>query len=212
MDLSDTFLKGNEQFYASLLEEHGETAAGVGWKTDENRDVRFAQMHKLIAPDTSYSLNEIGCGYGAFLEYLQGQGHIVRYCGFDLLPAMLEAARKRHRASEECAWVSQIDAMPIADYTVAIGTYNFKGDYSDVAWFDIVLGYLHKMRALSTKGFAFGMRSSYSDPAFRKPGIYHADPLRWFDVCKQEFSSDVALLHDYGHYDFTMLVRLPASQ
>jgi hypothetical protein len=28
-----------------------------------------------------------------------------------------------------------------------------------------------------------------------------------FDICKRKFSRNVALLHDYGLYEFTILVR-----
>jgi hypothetical protein len=34
------------------------------------------------------------------------------------------------------------------------------------------------------------------------------DPLRLFDHCKRTFSPDVALLHDYPLWEFTILVRL----
>jgi len=30
-----------------------------------------------------------------------------------------------------------------------------------------------------------------------------------FDYCKRTYSRDVALLHDYGLYEFTILVRKP---
>ncbi|MBC7939785.1 MAG: class I SAM-dependent methyltransferase, partial [Chitinophagaceae bacterium] len=36
---------------------------------------------------------------------------------------------------------------------------------------------------------------------------YYPDPLDLFDVCKRRFSRNVALLHDYGLYAFTILVR-----
>lgn len=36
--------------------------------------------------------------------------------------------------------------------------------------------------------------------------LYYADPYALFDVCKR-YSNNVALLHDYDLYEFTMLVR-----
>jgi hypothetical protein len=57
------------------------------------------------------------------------------------------------------------------------------------------------------KGFAFNALTSYSDPERMKNTLYYADPCRLFDLCKREFSRDVALLHDYGLYEFTILVR-----
>ena len=43
-----------------------------------------------------------------------------------------------------------------------------------------------------------------------RPDLYFADPLFYFDFCKRTFALDVALLHDYGLYDFTILVRKAA--
>jgi hypothetical protein len=37
--------------------------------------------------------------------------------------------------------------------------------------------------------------------------LYYADPAQVFDYCKRRFSPNVALLHDYGLYEFTILVR-----
>jgi hypothetical protein len=37
--------------------------------------------------------------------------------------------------------------------------------------------------------------------------LYYADPRVIFDHCKRSFSRWVALLHDYGLYEFTIIVR-----
>jgi hypothetical protein len=37
--------------------------------------------------------------------------------------------------------------------------------------------------------------------------LYYADPCALFDLCKRRYSKHVALLHDYGLYEFTILVR-----
>ena len=40
-----------------------------------------------------------------------------------------------------------------------------------------------------------------------KDHLFYADPCFFFDHCKKHFSKNVALLHDYGMYEFTILVR-----
>ena len=40
-----------------------------------------------------------------------------------------------------------------------------------------------------------------------RPDLFYADPCWLFDQCKRRHSRDVALLHDYGLYEFTILVR-----
>ncbi len=52
------------------------------------------------------------------------------------------------------------------------------------------------------------MLSLYSDEDKRNSTLYYADPCRVFDWCKREITRDVALLHDYGQWDFTILLRM----
>jgi hypothetical protein len=49
--------------------------------------------------------------------------------------------------------------------------------------------------------------TGYSDDDKKRDYLYYADPCRLFDLCKRRYSRQVALLHDYGLYEFTVLVR-----
>ncbi|MCB0334746.1 MAG: hypothetical protein KDD62_00530, partial [Bdellovibrionales bacterium] len=74
-------------------------------------------------------------------------------------------------------------------------------------WSEYVEGLLDKMNAICTKGFSFNMLTSYSDKEYMRDYLYYADPCHIFDLCKRKYSRNVALLHDYGLYEFTVLVR-----
>ncbi len=63
------------------------------------------------------------------------------------------------------------------------------------------------MNKASEKGFSFNLLTSYSDAHLKKDYLYYANPGFWFDFCKQNFSRNVALLHDYNLYEFTIRVR-----
>ena len=76
-----------------------------------------------------------------------------------------------------------------------------------VKWIKIIIECLHRMDERSKKGFSFNMLTKYSDADKMRPDLYYGDPLFFFDYCKQNFSRNVSLLHDYNLYDFTILVR-----
>ena len=59
----------------------------------------------------------------------------------------------------------------------------------------------------SSRGFAFNCLTSYSDADKMRDDLYYADPCKLFDRCKRRYSRRVALLHDYGLWEFTILVR-----
>jgi hypothetical protein len=90
---------------------------------------------------------------------------------------------------------------------VVSGTFNMKLDASQEDWTELVVENITRMNEHSQKGFSFNLLTKYSDPEYMRPDLYYADPGFFFDYCKRHFSKNVAVLHDYGLYDFTILVR-----
>ena len=84
---------------------------------------------------------------------------------------------------------------------------NLKLEADEETWTRYVLDQIAKLDALGENGFAFNMLTSYSDAEKRRPDLYYGDPCFFFDHCKRAFSRDVALLHDYGAWEFTIIVR-----
>ncbi len=95
----------------------------------------------------------------------------------------------------------------VADYSVASGIFNVRMDRSDSEWLAYLENTLDILDRTSRLGFAFNCLTSYSDEDKKREDLYYADPCRLFDLCKRRYSRHVALLHDYGLYEFTLLVR-----
>jgi hypothetical protein len=93
------------------------------------------------------------------------------------------------------------------DFAVASGIFNVKLDQAEDAWRAYIGATLDAMHRATTSGFAFNCLTSYSDADKMRPNLHYADPCELFDFCKRRFSRNVALLHDYGLYEFTILVR-----
>jgi hypothetical protein len=197
------------KFYQNNLLQFGSTAKGVGWKNDEAQRVRFDQLFKLITTKEAFSINDLGCGVADFVDYLSdGKADFVYY-GYDLMQEMIDRARVKFPANKlvYLQVISHPSEMSQSDYTVASGIFNIRFAASDKMWLDQILDTIHIMNDKSSLGFAFNVLSSYSDPEFRKSELFYADPLYLFDFCKRNISRNVALLHDYGQYDFTIIVR-----
>ncbi len=80
-----------------------------------------------------------------------------------------------------------------------------EAEYND--WTEFVVNSLAEMNRLSKRGFSANFLTKYSDADRMRPDLYYADPSFLFDYCKIHFSKNVALLHDYNLYDFTIIVR-----
>lgn len=195
------------RYYSDRLAEHGATARGVDWNGEEGQRTRFAQLCKIIEGGSPFSVNDLGCGYGALCEYLAGLYRDFSYSGFDLSRDMILAAETRH-AGRAAARFRVADAPgSVADYGMASGIFNVRLERPDGDWAQQIERTLDTLDRTSRRGFAFNCLSSYSDADKRRDYLYYADPGRLFDWCKRRYSSRVALLHDYGLYEFTILVR-----
>jgi len=100
-----------------------------------------------------------------------------------------------------------MEAIEPASFAVASGIFNVKLQHSVEQWRGYVLATIDSLDGLSTRGFAFNMLSTYSDPEKRRDDLFYADPCEMFDLCKRRFATRVALLHDYPLFEFTVIVR-----
>jgi SAM-dependent methyltransferase len=195
-----------KSYFDKRIQEHGASPRGSDWNSETSQNARFDQLLKVVEVQ-SFSLLDYGCGYGALADYLVVRGFKVDYYGYDILESAIETARQAHASKPQRAFFTDKAQLPICDYTVASGIFNFRGEQSFEAWTDYVLGVLNEFNQLSRHGFSSNFLTKYSDADKMRPDLYYADPLFLFDYCKRNFSKNVALLHDYRLYDFTILVR-----
>jgi SAM-dependent methyltransferase len=194
-------------FFDQTLDTHGPTPRGVDYNSLDALHRRYEQLLKVCNLTQPFTLIDYGCGYGAMAGFMASKGFSFHYFGYDISEKMIAAAREMHQSLPDCVFTTQENELPAADYIVESGIFNKKFDAGDVEWRDYIQQTLTKMNELCTRGMAFNLLTKYSDPDRMRPDLYYADPCFFFDFCKTRFSRNVALLHDYELYDFTILVR-----
>lgn len=194
-------------YYSNKLEEHGETPRGVDWNGEESQLCRFEQLAKIITTQDHFSINDLGCGYGALYDFLASKYKNFSYSGIDVSDGMIKAATQRHQDKSEARFVLSNTPDRHADFGVASGVFNVRMGRSDDEWLAYVESTLDILNQTSDVGFAFNCLTSYSDKEKMRDYLYYANPTAIFDLCKRRYSRNVALLHDYGLYEFTILVR-----
>lgn len=201
------FLSPIERYYSDKLAQFGPQPKGVDWNGPESQTKRFEQLCKLL-PDTGpFSVADVGCGYGALLDVLTPRYAVFEYVGLDISESMVEAAAQRHATRATAKFVVGTRPPEAVDFAIASGIFNVKLSADESAWSSYVVETLEKMNSFATRGFAFNCLTGYSDKERMRADLYYADPCALFDLCKRRFARDVALLHDYGLYEFTILVR-----
>jgi SAM-dependent methyltransferase len=205
----DETQKKLEEYFTEKLETYGATAKGIDCNGEEAQFARFAELVRVIDPSKPFTVIDYGSGYGAMFDFLNARGWQFEYYGVDLIEKMVIVGREVHKDYPNAHFTTDEKEPPLADYLVAQGIFNIKIDSPYDEWQEMIVQTLPRMNALCTKGFSFNMLTKYSDAdrMAQRPDLFYGDPLFFFDFCKRNFSRNVALLHDYGLYDFTILVR-----
>lgn len=199
-----------EKHYEALLQRHGVSHQGAGWPTDADQQVRFQQFLRLLEkPPVNFSLLDYGCGFGDFDSFLWKQGYRgYKYVGYDLCKAMI-ACGPSLRSSPWANFIVSLDdgLSPLGpfNYVVSSGIFNLPPPGTPpIAWRQYIVHTIQEFDRLSTKGFAFNMLSSLARK--QESGWFYGNPEVFFEICFR-MTGKVALLHDYGLNDFTIIVR-----
>jgi len=200
-------LKDVADYYSAKLAAHGLTPRGVDWNSEESQTLRFEQAAKVVSQSAGFSLNDLGCGYGALFDYFSARYQVFTYNGYDVSGDMIRAARELHADKLNSRFDVATELLETADYGIASGIFNVKIRRGDAEWSEYLEATLDVLNRTSREGFAFNCLTSYSDEDKMRDHLYYADPCALFDLCKRRYSKNVALLHDYDLYEFTILVR-----
>lgn len=193
-------------YYSDKVRQFGATPKGVDWNSAESQELRYQQLLKIISSgDQPFSLLDYGCGYGGMLTFMDRMNLQVEYTGFDISEAMLAEARKQFGGKG--TWISKLAEGEVYDYVVASGIFNVIPDGLRDRWKKYMFDTIDELGDKAAKGFSFNVLTSYSDPEHMKDYLFYAQPGEVFDYCMKKWPRRVSLLHDYGLYEFTVLVH-----
>lgn len=207
MPSESQILRHVSEYYTAKLAAYGATARGVDWNGEESQTQRHRQFLRLLENRHDVSILDLGCGYGDFLRFLRSEGFSGTYIGYDVAPKMIETARRLYGEDADRRWHVGAQPAEVADFAVASGILNVKGDVAAEEWTAYVRSTIDTLARAGRSGFAFNVLSQASDPARRRPDLYYADPAEMIAYCSARFGRSIALLQDYGLWEFTVLVR-----
>lgn len=198
-----------EQYYSQKVKNHGPTPLGVDWPCLPTQELRFVQLLRLCDLEASFSLNDIGCGYGAMLAFLgkRYRRKKIDYLGVDLSLAMITEARRLWHKRRYTEFLVANTSPRVADYSVASGIFNVKLNQPEALWTQFIERTLAAMHATSRRGFAVNFLAPLANGVTGKPELYRASSALWGRYCEQELGATVEILESYGMREYTLLVR-----
>lgn len=193
-----------QKHYKRTITQHGPTAKGVDWGDDRTAEIRHKQMLKVIVPcDHKINLVDVGCGYGAFYDYLKSEQIDVDYLGIDVVEEMVNLARRKHA---EQAFIHgdflKYDGTLECDYAICNGILTQKLDASLLDMESFAKDIIKKMFHVSKVGCCFNMMSTRCN--FFAPNLFYRHPSEILSYCLGEITNNVVIDHSYGLYEFTV--------
>jgi SAM-dependent methyltransferase len=200
-----------EQYYSRKIKTHGATPLGVAWPCQPTQELRFVQLLRVCGPEVSFSLNDLGCGYGALLAFLakRHRRKKIDYLGLDLSAQMIDEARGLWGKRPHTEFLVASASPRVADYSLASGIFNVKLNQSETLWTHFVETTLTAMRAASRKGFAVNFLAPLAQGETAQTELYRTPADVWQSYCEKNFHAQVDVLQSYGMREFTLLARLP---
>ena len=192
-------------FYAPRILPGRPSHEVLDWADSAGQLTRFRILAENVDL-TGRSLLDVGCGLGDLLEYLDRAGIAADYTGVDIVPEMVEAARRRHPAGE----------FIVGDI---FSENPFLGRRFDVAFcsglFNLNVGNnrgflaaaLPAMFALATGHVVFNLLHAWTPD--KHPHCVYFDPAEVVPMV-ETMSDRVRIVDDYLPNDFTVVCTLPA--
>ncbi|MCW5650148.1 MAG: class I SAM-dependent methyltransferase [Ramlibacter sp.] len=196
------------QYYTHKINRYGPTPLGVDWPCKPTQDLRFIQLMKVVrGSQNSFSINDLGCGYGALLPFLRRRfsGKTIDYSGLDISKAMVVEALKLWAGDARATFQIGHEFAHPADYSVASGIFNIKLNCSEAAWTRYIQKTLRHLHSVSRCGYAVNFLSQPTLSDGLPPEVYFASANAWKVFCERELNSSVTVISDYGMHEFTLL-------
>lgn len=195
-------------YYTAKVQAHGATAPGVDWRDEAGQQRRFGELLRGLDPGTIGSIADLGCGYGALARFVHATIGPIPYTGYDIAPAMLDAARAHCRDLPSARFVQSARPLERFDVIVASGIFNVRLDADADRWQALVHDTIQGMVAHADRAVAFNCLTGFSDADRQESRLWYPDPGTLLNWCLSQFGRRVALYHDSGLYEFTVQIRV----
>ena len=195
-----------EKLYSDNIKAYGIDSRAVGWNSSESQILRFEKLLKIIkAKDDSFTINELGCGYGELFKFLEKSDfNLSQFKGYDISEPMLEKCKEYIGKTSKLQLYNSSKLKTVADYTITSGIFNTPFDNKVIDWEAYIKKTIIEMYAFSNKGIAFNFLTTAVD--FRNENLFYQDPSKMLSFCLKKFGKNVTVLHDYELFEFTVLV------
>ena len=150
-------------------------------------DVIFNQL-KLFHQRNSISISDVGCGYGAFLQYLSEKkiDEELSYYGYDVCPEVIKFCKNKY--FERASFYTKSVPIHKTDFVIMSGTFNFFPIQDYNAWKVYLFNSLKLLWSKAKCAMIFNLQIS-NQAAITTEGIVYAAQEQVEQFCKKNFGN-----------------------
>ena len=197
--------------YRDRLITYGPNPKGVFWRNSSTQIARFNALLALVAsvtPVESPMIADVGCGYGALLDFIQKTPRYQRfnYVGIDINQVMISSRKKRFPDQKHMFLVGKHPPSPV-DFCVFSGTFNLCHTKNTSLWNDYIFFNLKSCWQHSRYGLALNLLCAPQTQI--KNRIYYAERQKFIADSSQILGPTHAHSTPHVTNDVTFLISKP---
>ena len=160
---------------------------------------------KLLTNNKKRSIIDIGCGYGAFFEFLSNRGSndICTYFGYDVSIEVIKFCKERY-LSRATFFTGSIPTFK-ADFIIMSGTYNFFPSKNYSSWRLYFFKSLKTLWSKTTCAMIFNLQTSDQE-TITDGGIVYASKEEIENFCKSNFGNVKVITNPVIPKDVTFVI------
>ena len=193
-------------YYHPRLSREGFDHEKLGWESREAQYRRFEVVLDKLGFH-GMSILDVGCGLGNMLDFCQKKNLSVFYTGVDILPDMIEHARKRHPdANWFCCDIFSENRLCSETYDLIYSSGIFNLDLGNNNRF--LMDALELFLNLSKRYVCFNLLSDSS--VDKENGYYYYSKDKVCDDILKKFTlkeHNLSIESDYLENDFTVIIN-----
>ena len=150
-------------------------------------DVIFNQL-KLLHQRNAISISDVGCGYGAFLQYLSEKkiDEELSYYGYDVCPEVIKFCKNKY--FERASFYTKSVPVHKTDFVIMSGTFNFFPTQDYNAWKVYFFNSLKLLWSEAKCAMIFNLQIS-NQATITPGGIVYAAREEVEQFCKTNFGN-----------------------
>ena len=198
-----------ERIYSARFDEFGSQPSGSFWLNEQRQTSRFQIILNQIVtlkPRGSVSIADVGCGYGALVNFINKRPEYGRfvYFGFDINKNLVNECKRSISSSRTRFYIGNRPKFNVG-FSVMSGTYNLAVTKNIKNWENYIFDCLEACWNKSIYGMVFNLL--IAKRAFISDGrIYYTKLEDFKKNCVRQFGPTVAVQESSLPQDVTMVV------